>query len=193
MSAGSASPGHAGSSASSNGDVVQSLLSEVAGLAARVDLVSYYAEPLSSATNERLAELVAAYMDLNPRQRSAFLAGLPPGAAGLFGIAGHRLATLAAASESREMLLTGLVANAISSYDPSPRRDPETALAVFHHCARKLGVEPRELFEEAASYAGEGYVETLRAFGRREDVTLARFGWREMRTPDGVRFSFRWV
>jgi hypothetical protein len=32
----------------------------------------------------------------------------------------------------------------------------------------------------------------MKAFGRREGVMLKQFGWREIRTPDGVRFKFEW-
>jgi hypothetical protein len=32
----------------------------------------------------------------------------------------------------------------------------------------------------------------LLSFGNKPDVTLKQYGWREIKTPDGVRYKFEW-
>ena len=59
--------------------------------------------------------------------------------------------------------------------------------AVHHHVALQLGQDPAVLFDEAAAYAGPAR-ELLQVFGRRQDVTLEAFGWREVATEGGPKF-----
>jgi hypothetical protein len=56
-------------------------------------------------------------------------------------------------------------------------RDAMTCLTPIHDCARRLGVEPAALFDEAAAAAPSDLADVLRAFGSRDEVTLAAFGW----------------
>lgn len=73
-----------------------------------------------------------------------------------------------------------------------PNRNVDAALAVFYHCARKLDLEPQNVFDDAAQFAAGDMAARLTAFGRRDDVTLKQYGWREIRTPDGVNYKFEW-
>ncbi len=155
--------------------------------------VAYYQEPLPSPTDEEMAGIVGRFVAATPEQREQFLRSLTNRQRALFGIYGHRAATLAVRQKlGRQALLYALVGAAIANYQIPQKRRVELALAVYHHCARVLGFHPAELFAAAAEYASPEMAEMMRSFGKRGDVTLSKFGWRELKTPDGVRFKFEW-
>jgi hypothetical protein len=151
---------------------------------------SYFSEPLPSVTDDSLGKMIARFMRLEKRERRLFLDALEGEQRSLFGIYGHRAATLSVRQRSRELLLWGLVGTAIANVVIPERRRIEVSLAVFHHCARELNLNTANLFDEASNYATPEYAERLAAFGRRSDVNLAKFGWRIVKTPDGVKFTW---
>ena len=173
-----------------NGTEIQAFIESTAQLLAGLRVTDYYAEPLPSPTDLRLANVVGRFMAITPSQRETFQAALTQSQRALFGIYGHRAATLGRREESRERLLSGLAAAAIANYEIPARRNVEVALSVYHHVARKLGLNTVDLFDEAAGYAVGETAVLLRQFGRRRDVTLHKFGWREIKTPDGVKYKF---
>lgn len=175
---------------SSNGTKFHVFIEESLAFLAEQRVIDYYQEPLPSATDERMAAMVDRFMEATTAQRERFQAAAPESGRSLFGIFGHRAATLAARQESREWLRRGLAATAVANYVIPPRRNVDIALAVHHHCARKLGVNTVDLFAEIAAYAGDAVAGHLQAFGRRSDVTLGRYGWRELKTAQGVKYSF---
>lgn len=153
-------------------------------------VTTYFAETLPADTDDQMQVIVAKYMAAKESQWAQFRDGLPQEQRSLFGIYGHRAATLAAREESRDWLLSGLVGNAISNTVIPERRRVEVGLVVYMHVARKLIINPVDLFEEAAVYATPEYAKTLHAFGRRGNVTLQQFGWKELKTPDGLKYKF---
>lgn len=163
-------------------DTIQSL--------ADLTVTTYYAEALPAETDDQLKVMVARYMAAKEQQWAQFRDGLAQEKRSLFGIYGHRAATLAAREESRDWLLSGLVGNAISNTVIPERRRVEVGLVVYMHVARKLVINPIDLFEEAAVYATPDYAQTLHAFGRRGNVTLQQFGWNELKTADGLKYKF---
>ena len=69
----------------------------------------------------------------------------------------------------------------------SDARDFMVGTAVHYHVALQLGLDPAVLFDEAAAWAGPAG-DLLQAFGRRQDMTLEAFGWREVATEHGPGF-----
>lgn len=175
-----------------NGDAFAALTEEAVDFLKEKKALDYYREPLPSTTDEKMAAMIGRFMDATPAQREAFQQALTSEQRALFGIYGHRAATLSVRENARDRLLSGLVGAAIANYVVPARRNVDVALAVYHHCARKLGVNTVDLFEEAAGYAGEEIAGHLAAFGRRSDVHLKSYGWRELRTPEGVQYRFEW-
>jgi len=153
---------------------------------------AYYSSTLPSAADDALAEIVSAFTAWPVPVREQFLAQLPSNKRSLFGIFGHRAATLAIHRQDRELLRLGLIGNLIANSPIPPNRNVEAALVVFYHCARKLEIEPSELFEESSQFADDGMALRMLAFGRKQGVTLKQYGWREIKTPDGVRYKFEW-
>jgi hypothetical protein len=173
-----------------NGTGFQAFTAAAAAFLRGKMVVDYYQEPLPSATDERLAEMVAHYMGATAVARLTFLQTLTPAQRALFGIYGHRAATLAVRENSRDRLLSGLVGAAIANYTIPNRRNVDVGLAIYYHCARRLALNTVDLFEAAARYAAGEIAGYLVDYGRRSDITLSKFGWREVKTPDGIRYTF---
>ncbi len=173
-----------------NGTEIQAFIEQTANFLAGMRVTDYYAEPLPSPNDWRLANVVGRFMALTAGQRETFQAALTRPQRSLFGIYGHRAATLAMREKSHERLLSGLVAAVIVNYAVPARRSVEVALAVYYHVACKLGINTVDLFDEAAGYGGAAAAALFEEYGRRPGVTLKKFGWREIKTPDGVKYKF---
>jgi len=175
-----------------NGNELAAYVAELSEYLTPFSALSYFREPLPSAVDERLDTAVSDYMTLSPAQRDQIAAALPGTIRSLFGIYGHRAATRALRVKDSDLLLRGLVAAAISNYEVPPGRRVEVGLAVYHHCARRLDLNPADMFALAADYATADLVPLFISFGRRADVTLKQFGWQERQTDEGVLISFGW-
>lgn len=180
-----------------NGNAFRTFTDEAKQYLAGLKVVIYYAEPIPSTTDERLRAIVTRYLRGTAVDREQFQLSLAQEHRSLFGIYGHRAATLAVrqsshSSQSRDWLFSGLIGAVIANYVIPPRRNVDISLAIFHHCAQKIEISPAALFAEAAQYAQPNLAEKLSNFGRRADVNLKQFGWQEQKTPEGVRYKFSW-
>lgn len=155
-------------------------------------VIDYYRQPLPAPADERLDEIVTRLMAATAVQRDAFHAALTAAHRAPFGIYGHRTATRSVRQAARDLLLQGLAGAVLANYVIPPRRNVEVGLAVYHHCALKLDLNPADLFTRAADYAPSDLAYRLVNFGNRADVTLSKFGWRELHTPAGVQYKFEW-
>jgi hypothetical protein len=68
-------------------------------------------------------------------------------------------------------------------------RDLLVALAPYHDCARRLGLDPTVVFDEAAEEAAADLQEIIRRFGRRRDVTPRGFGFKVVDAPVGPQYE----
>lgn len=157
-----------------------------------LSVVDYYRYPLPSELDNRLREITRAFSAFSLPQRSEWITGLTALERSLFGIFAHRAATIAIRQADPDWLRLGLMGNVIANYEIPPKREVVRSLAIFYHCAQQMNISPRDLFDEAASFAGEEMARHLRSFGRRTDVSLKQYGWREVRSPDGITFKFEW-
>lgn len=194
-----------------NGDALTAFTIDAQNVLDNLNVLDYFAQDLPSETDGAIGGLIGRFMSLDSTGRERFQQTMSKSQRALFGIYGHRAATLAArlaapqnagkqnaAQETereatQERLLNGLVGAAIANYTIPVQRRVEVALAVYHHVARRLGLNPIDVFEDAAVYAGETIAPIMLAFGRRDDVTLSSFGWRELQTPQGVKYKFEWA
>jgi hypothetical protein len=140
--------------------------------------------------DEQLGQVVERFTAVSATARLQIQEGLLPAHRALFGLYGHRSATLAARTETAVWLRNGLVGNVIANYEIPERRRVEVSLAVFHHVARKLLLNPIDLFEDTAVYATPAYAAILLVFARRTDITLNQYGWQEQKTPEGIKYKF---
>ena len=175
-----------------NGNAFRTFTDETVQFLSGLKVVIYYAEPIPSTTDERLRLIVERFLRGTAVEHDRFQDSLAPEHRSLFGIYGHRAATLAVRQNSRDWLFSGLLGAVIANYIIPPKRNVDVSLAVYYHCAQKIEDSPAELFAEAAQYAQPELAEKLLAFGRRADVTLKKFGWQEQKTPEGIRYKFSW-
>ena len=175
-----------------NGNAFRTFTDETRQYLSGLRVVIYYAEPIPSTTDERLRLIVDRFRRGTAVAQEQFQTSLAQENRSLFGIYGHRAATIAVRQNSRDWLLSGLVGAVIANYIVPPRRNVDVSLAVYHHCAQKIGQAPVDLFAEAAQYAQPALAEKLHTFGHRADINLKQFGWEEQKTPEGVRYKFSW-
>jgi hypothetical protein len=175
-----------------NGNVFRAFVEEAVAVLQDVGAIDYYQRPLPDELDDKLAELVAQFMVATSDQRALFAEAFTEKKRAVFGIYGHRAATMSVRLEAPDRLLCGLVGAAIANYTIPNNRNLAVSLAVYHHCARKLGMNPVDLFEDAAQFASDEFALILLQFGRQPDVTLRKYGWREIKTPDGVVYKFDW-
>jgi len=175
-----------------NGSAYRTFIDETIQYLSGLKVVVYYAEPIPSATDEKMKLIVERFKRGSAEEQERFQLALAQEHRSHFGIYGHRAATLAVRQNSRDWLLSGLVGAVIANYVIPPKRNIDVSLAVYHHCAQKIGVSPADLFTEAGQYAQPVLAEKLSSFGHRVDITLKQFGWQEQKTPDGVRYKFSW-
>ncbi len=173
-----------------NGNAVIALLEAATAVTSAANVTDYYAAPLPSDTDKQLRRIVTQFTALTPAQREQFLAGLAPERRSLFGIFGHRAATLAAREKSPDWLRAGLTGYAMANFTIPEGRRAQVGLAVYYHVARQLGLNPVALFRETAVYAAPAMAEEMRGYGRDGKITLRQHGWRELKTPDGVRYKY---
>jgi len=175
-----------------NGSAYRTFIDETIQYLSGLKVVVYYAEPIPSATDEKMKLIVERFKRGSAEEQERFQLALAQEHRSHFGIYGHRAATLAVRQNSRDWLLSGLVGAVIANYVIPPKRNIDVSLAVYHHCAQKIGVSPADLFTEAGQYAQPVLAEKLSSFGHRVDINLKQFGWQEQKTPDGVRYKFSW-
>jgi hypothetical protein len=173
-----------------NGNALHTLTEEAAAVLSAINMVAYYAALLPDDTDERLREIVTQFTVLSPDQRSQFLESLTPEQRSVFGIFGHRAATLAAREKSPDWLHSGLMGYVMANYTIPKGRQVKVGLAVYYHVARQLGMNPVTLFEETAVYAAPEIEREMWGYGRDGKISLHQYGWRELKTPDGIRYKF---
>jgi hypothetical protein len=175
-----------------NGNAFRIFTDEAIQTLSGLKVVIYYAEPIPSTTDERLRLIVARFMRGTAVEQAQFQKNLAQEHRSLFGIYGHRAATLSVRQNSREWLFSGLVGAIIANYIIPPKRNVDVSLAVYYHCAKKIDVSPAALFTEAAHFAQPDLAQKLQTFGRRADISLKKFGWQEQKTAEGIRYKFSW-
>ena len=175
-----------------NGNAFRAFVEDSAAALNDVGAIDYYQRPLPDDLDDKLAEMVARYVAATSEQRILFAEAFTEKKRAVFGIYGHRAATMSVRKEDPDRLLSGLVGTTIANYTIPNKRNLAVSLSVYHHCARKLGVNTVDLFDEAAQVASEEFASILVEFGRQPDVTLRKYGWREIKTPEGVVYTFDW-
>jgi hypothetical protein len=68
-------------------------------------------------------------------------------------------------------------------------RDLLVALAPYHDCARRLGLDPAAVFGAAADRGPAALREIVGEFGRRNDISPRTFGYDVVEGPNGPRYE----
>jgi hypothetical protein len=97
-------------------------------------------------------------------------------------------AALAAGTAERLSAGFGRVVEAAGQERSPDARDAMISLAPFVDCARRLGLDPREVLGPVAVRGPAWFHATFERFVVRTDITLAAFGWMLVETPDGPAY-----
>jgi hypothetical protein len=69
-------------------------------------------------------------------------------------------------------------------------RDLMVAMAPYHDCAVRLGLDPGGLFDDVAREAPQALANTVRAFGQRTDITQSAFGFTLTTSQGGIAYEW---
>lgn len=155
-----------------------------------VKVLDYYSQSLPSALDETIEAMMVRFVGETAVHQAQFQAALPKPVRSLLAIFGHRAATLAARNLDVDILKLGLMATAVSNYEIPESRSVSVGLAIFYHVARKLEQNPVDLFKDVAQVANDDMKEALLKFGRDGRISLANFGWKEIKTDEGVIYKW---
>ncbi len=86
------------------------------------------------------------------------------------------------------LLRYALLAHDIEGFRNDPR-DNILHLSLIHHVARRIGKDPKAVFESVLSDVSQTTAEHLAAFVRRPESSKKLMALREVSTPDGIRFE----
>lgn len=143
--------------------------------------------------NERDTRLDSLMMDITksgPADVASIRGELGPNEVRVLGIYSRRAAGRAIEGSSEELVRMGLTAVVLALYgDEGDPRDLMISLAPLHVAASAVAVDPGGTFDRVAERAPQHLADTLRAFAKRQDVTLGLFGWQEVLTPTGTWIS----
>lgn len=103
------------------------------------------------------------------------------------------LVTKALREDSPDVLRSGLAQflRETQTRSSDDLRDLMVALAPFHDCSRRLGLDAPAVFDQAAAAGPSSLASAVREFGRRADITPDAFGFAVEDTPAGA--EYRWV
>ncbi len=175
-----------------NGNALQAYTEELNSVSGDYTALRYFQEPIPAAIDYRFDTAVQEFMKLSDKEREIFQSSLTPASRALFGIYGHRAAMRANREGQQDLLRLGLIASVIANCIVPDNRRLEVGLAVYHHSAGKMGLNPATLFANAADYATADLALRYVSFGNRADVTLHKYGWKEVDSGDGIQFRYSW-
>lgn len=156
------------------------------------EIKNYLNKPIPCNLDERVRALIDLFMSASMKQRQMMFPLVTRRISGVLLAFAERMAAAGVRENSRQHLLRGLIALIIENYSID-WRDVITCMAPLYHASGRIGVDPQELFDDAASYADNEVAGNLAAFPRRrpEDRSLQAFGYKEVLEPDGIRY--RWL
>jgi hypothetical protein len=150
-----------------------------------------YGATLPGPLDAAFRALAALYAGSDASGRAAIRALVPADLSLLLLGFSDRMAIIAARTKDEGALFDALLAHVLEGFRYDPRENV-FRLAVVHHVANKIGLDPRAEFERAASMASPEAARELRAFLARPDElkTLKAMRVREIETPEGVSFAY---
>jgi hypothetical protein len=163
------------------------LVAGTSSLLDSVELSDYYGPP--SGLDDAIAELLIALAEAASNNWSSFLGCLTEQRRKVLGRYTLRAPMLALRTKTPRHLYAGLLAHCLIEREVLDWRDDMVSFAPYVHVAHVLDVDVTALFDKAAAHAVPELATVMQTFGRRTDITLEAFGWRQVGTPDGPTFE----
>ena len=147
--------------------------------------------PIPSSLDHYISQLIETYITTSPSQQHTISEAFSDEHSFVFLGYAQRMAALAVRDKSPSVIYKGLAALALENarFDV---RENMIVMATLLHSARKIGINPKKLFEDAARLAtDEELIEALRNFPDRSDRDniLEVMGYEETTAPDGFRYK----
>src|SRR5262249_16995703 len=154
---------------------------------------NYANQPIPCDLDGKVRKLVEIFISAPPEHRKVALTIDDELARDTLIAFAPRMAAAGVRENSRQRLLEGLIALIIENYSKD-WRDGIIRMAPLYHAAGQIGVDPEQLFVEAASYANNDVAKDLAEFPRRkpEERSLEAMSYRIVHEPDGIRYIFGW-
>jgi hypothetical protein len=94
--------------------------------------------------------------------------------------------------QSADVLRDGLLGLLVSGEEQWLKdwRDLLVALAPYHDCATRIGLDPVRLFDEVSREAPPPLAGTVRTFGERTDITPQAFGFTVSASREGPAYEW---
>lgn len=155
-----------------------------------VNVPPYYLEmTLPCVWDEGILRLMTGLPGLPDRDRRAFADGIDMGIAGTLKVFAGRMAMLGARKTDPGMLVAGLAAMglALIPADMESQRMALCELTQLHTSAKKLGLDPQEVFEKAVAMAGARSAGILTFLDREpRNQSIGCMGFYELEGPSGL-------
>ncbi len=140
--------------------------------------------PIPQRRDAEISSLLRAWLELDEPTRKAALSQLPSDCR--FTLLGYseRMASLAVRDRNKEHVLLGLLALGLDGWRDD-WRDNVLVVCLHYDAAKRIGLRPNDLFEQAAALLPEKPAIALRSFLRRseEDKSLEAMGYAVALTP----------
>jgi hypothetical protein len=94
--------------------------------------------------------------------------------------------------QSADLLRDGLLRLLVNGEEQwlKDRRDLLVAMAPYHDCATRLGLDPARFFDEVSRESPHTLAGTVRTFGQRTDITPSAFGFTVTTSQEGLAYTW---
>lgn len=169
---------------------VQDILGTIGVKVSQKSYWRYSNKPMPCDLDDDFHDLISLFSQASHTEREAMLKGVDAKIAGALMAFSWRMGIWGARKNSREMLLKGLIALVIDG-GKSDIRDTISIMPVLYHSAEKIGIDPQNLFDEAADYYPNDVARILGKFPKRKpaDRSLQAFDYMEVSTPEGIDYK----
>lgn len=151
----------------------------------------YGAWPLPCSLDSEISGLINNFLTSEPVEQQAIIGKVMKPF--LFLAFSERMAILGVREISKNRLFEGLIAHVIEgfSYDP---RENLLILSLLDHSASKIGLNPSDLFKEAAVFATPEAANYMLEYTHRKprERKIGLMGYKEIMTPEGFSYQRTW-
>jgi hypothetical protein len=157
------------------------------------DPMGYGRRALPSPLDQLVGALIEAFIVATPMERRRVSAQSDETLSRLLLVFAERMASLAVRLNSRDHLFKGLVALAAEGWTTDSREDL-LILSLLHDAAIRIGLDPREAFEQVLPYTTKPVADSLERFLARtpQDKVIEAMGYRVGADADGFRYERTW-
>jgi len=155
--------------------------------------VGYGSHPIPQLRDDEITDLIASWIKLEPSERQIAAQSVLESQRFTLLTYSERMASLAVRTGDAKKIFLGLLALGIDGWK-SDWRDNVTVICLHFDAAKRISVDPAEIFDSASSLLSLKVSTALRSFLQREpaDQTLEAMGYSASKDSDGFRYLRTW-